>query len=93
MDRKGYVNGRLDLDVATAAQIDSLPGVGPQLAKRIVLDRMQRGPFVNRDGLRRVSGVGPNLAQRIDSLVAFSGTVHWPEPGDTILPMRARRRP
>src|SRR5262245_41426302 len=40
LDRRGYVGNRLDLDVATAAQIDSLPGVTPLMAKRIVADRM-----------------------------------------------------
>lgn len=91
IDRAGYVNGRLDLDVATAAQIDSLPGVTPLMAKRIVLDRMRRGPFVNLDGLKRVTGAGPHFIQQIDSLVTFSGTIHWPEPNDTVIPKRGHR--
>lgn len=84
-DRPGYINGKLDLDVATAAQIDSLPGVGSTMAKRIVLDRAMRGPFVTRDGLRRVSGVGPAFLRKIDSLITFSGTVRQPSPTDTAL--------
>ena len=88
MDRVGYVNGRLDLDVATAAQIDSLAGVTPMMAKRIVLDRMHRGPFLNLDGLKRV---GPRFIQQIDSLVTFSGTVRWAEPMDTVIPKRGRK--
>ena len=90
-DRRGYIAGKLDLDVATVAQIDSLPGVTPLMARRIVLDRMARGPFVTRDGLRRVSGVGQIFLSRIDSLVTFSGTVHMPEPGDTAPPRRRGR--
>jgi DNA uptake protein ComE-like DNA-binding protein len=70
---RGYINGRLDLDVATAEQIDSLPGVSPTIAKRIAADRMKHGPFLSLDGLRRVSGVGPSLARQLDSLVTFSG--------------------
>ncbi|HWH51037.1 MAG TPA: hypothetical protein VN651_05805, partial [Gemmatimonadaceae bacterium] len=31
LDRAGYVGGKLDLDVATAAQIDSLPGITPAI--------------------------------------------------------------
>src|SRR4051812_47990934 len=69
LDRPGYVNGKLDLDVATAAQIDSLPGVSTMMAKRIVADRMRRGPFVTREALRRVSGAGPIFIARLDSLV------------------------
>ena len=91
MDRVGYVNGRLDLDVATAAQIDSLPGVTPLMAKRIVLDRMRRGPFLNLDGLKRVTGAGPRFVEQIDSLVTFSGTIHWAEPSDTVIPKRGKK--
>jgi len=85
MDRRGYVNGKLDLDVASAAQIDALPGVSATMARRIVLDRALRGPFVTRDGLRRVTGVGPAFLSKIDSLVTFSGTVTQPSASDTII--------
>ena len=92
LDRPGYINGKLDLDVASAAQIDSLPGVSPLMARRIVADRTARGPFLNRDGLRRVTGVGDRFLQQIDSLVCFSGVYHWPTPADTAIPRRGRRR-
>lgn len=85
LDREGYVGDKLDLDVATAAQIDSLPGVTPTMAKRIVADRMRRGPFLNADGLCRVSGVGPTFVKRLDSLVTFSGTYRPSVPSDTII--------
>ena len=92
LDRPGYIGTRLDLDVATAAQIDSLPGVTPTMARRIVTDRMMRGPFLSRDGLRRVTGAGPKFIASIDSLITFSGTVLQPNPADTIIPRRARSR-
>jgi helix-hairpin-helix protein len=87
----GYVNGKLDLDVATAAQIDSLPGVTPTMAKRIAADRMKRGPFLNLDGLRRVSGVGPSLAKWLDSLVTFSGAYTQGAAQDSIIRARPRK--
>src|SRR5438045_6361682 len=59
--------GKLDVDVATAAQLDLLPGVTPTIAKRIVADRMMPGPFMSKDGLRRVTGVGPKLIQQLDT--------------------------
>lgn len=62
----------IDLDVATAEEIETLRGIGPSLAKRIVADRDSLGPFGSLDGLQRVKGVGPKLAQRIDSTVTFS---------------------
>lgn len=91
-DRRGYVNGKLDLDVATAAQVDSLPGVSPTIARRIIADRMMRGPFMSKDGLRRVSGVGPGLVEKLDSLVTFSGTYAPSSPADTVIASRRRKR-
>jgi helix-hairpin-helix protein len=92
LERTGYVGSRLDLDVATAAQIDSLPGVSPSIAKRILADRRARGPFLSMNGLRRVSGIGPAFVARIDSLVTFSGTVVQPTPTDTLIPRAKRAR-
>jgi len=89
-DRPGYVRGRLDLDVATAAQIDSLPGVSATMARRIAVDRARRGPFTNSAGLQRVSGAGKRFLQRIDSLVTFSGTFAFVNPSDTMLPSRKK---
>ena len=90
LDRAGYIGARLDLDAATAAQIDSLPGMGPTLAKRIVADRMVRGPFLSRDGLRRVVGVTPAVLSRIDTLIIFTGTMPRASPADTAI-VRAKR--
>ena len=87
----GYINGKLDLDVATASQIDSLPGVSPTMAKRIAADRMKRGPFLNLDGLRRVIGVGPSFARQLDSLVTFSGVYSQGAANDSAIRGRPRK--
>jgi DNA uptake protein ComE-like DNA-binding protein len=92
LDRRGYIGDRLDMDVATAAQIDSLPGVTPLMARRIVADRIARGPFMTADGLRRVIGVGPNFLKRIDTLITFSGTFLQSSASDTIIPKRRKGR-
>src|SRR5512142_320429 len=91
LDRPGYVGSRLDLDVATAAQIDSLPGVTPTMARRIVAERMRSGPFMSLDGLRRVYGAGPIFLQRLDSLVTFSGVFRPGTSADTVIPKRRSR--
>lgn len=62
----------IDLDIATAEQIETLRGIGPSLAKRIVQDRDSLGPFGSLTELQRVKGVGPKLAAKIDSTVTFS---------------------
>lgn len=48
----------VDLNSATAPQLDELPGVGPVLAQRIVDYRGQHGGFHSVDELRQVSGIG-----------------------------------
>ncbi|HVE78909.1 MAG TPA: helix-hairpin-helix domain-containing protein [Gemmatimonadaceae bacterium] len=64
----------LDVDRATPAELERLPGVGPALAARIVADRDARGAFGSADALARVAGIGPALARRLAPLVTFSGT-------------------
>jgi DNA uptake protein ComE-like DNA-binding protein len=94
-DSSAYVLGKLDLDVATEAQIESLPGIGPALARRIPDDRAAHGPFGGADALRRVRGVTPSLLHRVDSAVTFSGRVQPPvlpgAPPRATLPAARRR--
>jgi competence protein ComEA len=50
--------GRVNLNTATLEQLDSLPGVGPVLAQRILDWRAASGPFTTVDQLREVTGIG-----------------------------------
>jgi competence protein ComEA len=59
----------LDLNSATATQLDQLPGVGPVLAQRIVDYRTEHGGFRSVDELRQVSGIGDAKYADIKSLV------------------------
>jgi competence protein ComEA len=51
----------VDLNRATAADLDGLPGIGPVLAQRIVEYRQQQGAFTSVDQLDDVPGIGPAL--------------------------------
>lgn len=64
---------RVDVDRATAVELQALPGIGPALAARIVAFRDSNGPFGSIARLQRVRGIGPATARRLDSLVTFSG--------------------
>ncbi|WP_342673116.1 ComEA family DNA-binding protein [Streptomyces sparsogenes] len=50
--------GPISLNSATAEQLDTLPGVGPVLARHILDYRTQRGGFRSIDELREVNGIG-----------------------------------
>lgn len=55
---KTFANGKIDINTATADQLQQLNGVGPALAQRIVADRQAGGPFKTVEDLKRVSGIG-----------------------------------
>jgi len=59
---------RIDVNRATALQLQALPGIGPALAGRI-LDHRSRRPFARTEDLLDVSGIGPKTLVRIAPLV------------------------
>ena len=59
-------NAPLDLNTATLAQLDGLPGIGPTLAQRIIDAR----PFATVDDLRKVSGIGATAFAKLQPLVS-----------------------
>lgn len=59
----------IDLNTATAAQLEELPKVGPVLAQRIVEHREQIGGFRSVEELDDVSGIGPAMMEAIAPLV------------------------
>lgn len=65
----GASGGKVNLNSATEQQLDTLPGVGPVLAQRIVAWRQQHGRFASIDQLREVSGVGERKFAEISAAV------------------------
>jgi competence protein ComEA len=63
------VPSKLDLNAATAAELDALPGVGPVTAQRIVDHRTRKGPFASVDQLREVEGIGDSKLAKLADLV------------------------
>jgi competence protein ComEA len=58
-------SARLNLNLASVAALDSLPGIGPTRAASIVQYRASHGPFRSVDELGQVSGIGPAALARI----------------------------
>jgi competence protein ComEA len=50
--------GLVNINTATQAELETLPGVGPSTAKKIIDDRTANGPFKKKEDLKRVSGIG-----------------------------------
>jgi len=53
------------LNSATWVEWAQLDGIGEKLARRIVADREERGPFATIDDLRRVKGIGPKTLEKM----------------------------
>ncbi len=62
----------VNVNEATAEELERLPRVGPALARRIVEWRQRHGPFRQAEDLRHVRGIGPSTVRLLDSLVTFS---------------------
>jgi competence protein ComEA len=62
--------GPVDLNRATAEELDTLPGIGPTTAAAIVDHREENGPFASVDDLEAVRGIGPAKLDAIRDLVA-----------------------
>jgi competence protein ComEA len=61
--------GPLDLNTASASDLEGLPGIGAALAERIVEFRTSNGPLKSVEDLRNVKGIGPALFTKIAPLV------------------------
>jgi len=60
---------KVDLNTASEAELDTLPGVGPATATRIIEDRRTNGPFRAPEDLMRVPGIGPKKFDALKDLV------------------------
>jgi competence protein ComEA len=63
----GVAGAKINVNTATEPELETLPGVGPVLAQRIIDYRTDHGPFATVDALDDVSGIGPaTLADLLD---------------------------
>ncbi len=65
----GVTPGLVDINAATATELEALPGIGPVLAGRIVQWRVDNGPFTDVEILGEVSGIGDALMAQLRPLV------------------------
>jgi competence protein ComEA len=62
--------GRLvDINLASAAELDALPGIGEELASRIIAYREANGPFKQIEEIQEVDGIGPGIFDEIKDMI------------------------
>jgi competence protein ComEA len=59
----------VNINTATAEELDNLPGIGPTTAQNIIDYRTQHGPFQRIDDLLNVPGIGPATFQLLKDLI------------------------
>lgn len=63
----------LDINTASQQELEQLPGIGPELAGRIVLFRSTNGPFAVPEDLMNVDGIGPGKLEALLDLITTGG--------------------
>jgi competence protein ComEA len=69
---KTAIHSRLDLNRASAGELESLPGIGTVLAQRVIAFRESVGRFQKIEDLRGVKGIGAKKFERLKSFVMVS---------------------
>ena len=65
----GASKGKVNLNTASAEELQTLSGIGPSLSQRIIDYRQANGPFKSVDDLRKVSGIGDTRFKNLKDLV------------------------
>lgn len=67
--RQPAAGGQVNINTADSAALDSLPGIGPALAQRIIDYRQEHGPFARLEDIMEVSGIGPGTFEKLRDLI------------------------
>lgn len=70
-ETSGLSGGKVSLNNASETDLDTLPGIGPTLAARIIAWRESSGPFTSVEQLNDVSGIGDKLFAGVKDLLTL----------------------
>lgn len=59
----------VNINTATSFELETLPGIGPTIAQKIIEYREQNGPFLSTEDIINVPGIGPGTYERIKGLI------------------------
>ncbi len=92
-------DGKVNINTASAQQLQMLPGVGPSLADRIVEYRKANGDFKSIEQLALVRGIGEKKCEALKPYLGLSGEttlaakVHSPRPSGATRAARPSAKP
>lgn len=64
--------GKVNINTATVAQLDTLPRIGPAIAQRIIDYRTANGPFQTIEEIQNVRGIGPATFEQLKDLITVT---------------------
>jgi competence protein ComEA len=67
----GQENPKINLNAATAQELDTLPGIGPAYAERIIAYRDQHGGFSSIEELQDIAGIGPKTYEKLKDMICI----------------------
>ncbi len=62
----------ININTATQAQLERLPGIGPILAESVILYRQRTGGFKNIEEIKNVKGIGDKKFEKIKNIIIIS---------------------
>jgi competence protein ComEA len=68
--KSGGIPSIVNINTASAEQLETLSGIGDALAARIIAYRQQHGPFQSIDGIKNVSGIGDKKFEEIQKSIS-----------------------
>ena len=69
-DRQETNNSKVNINAATQTQLETLPGIGPSTATKILSYRKEKGKFKKIEDIKEVSGIGNAKFEKIKDLIS-----------------------
>jgi competence protein ComEA len=67
-------SGKININTASSAELESLPRIGPKVAQRIIDYRTQNGPFKKVEDLLKVQGIGEKIFNQLKDQITVGET-------------------